>query len=395
MKSQTDDFPSTDLTRRAVIHRAGVAILMSAGSPLLAACGASTSPERSATDAKGEIGGDVDFLSWEAYDLPAETKAWRKANDVRFRSTYIGTHNDIQAKLRSSGAAAYDVVSYAQGFSELYRKLEIATPLDEAKLPNLDGVDPFFNDSETAKRFWVVDGTRYGVPFTWGTTTCDYNPSETDEPKSWLDLLEPEFKGKLGWVPEAVAAFVLGGRILGFDVPYYRQEEFQEVADLLRRFRGQIRGFATSYGDLTNQFVSGEIVAAFSGWAAVGLFAKAKDVTIKSTVPSEGSFSFCDSFAIPSTADNRETVLAWINESLAPSVQAATAETLSAGVVVPAAIPMLSKAVRSVYPGAYDDLAGHFEETPLYPFPPLEDQGDGIVTHPEWLKEFAKIQAGH
>jgi spermidine/putrescine transport system substrate-binding protein len=382
------------------LRRAGATIVtLGVGSPLLAACGSDT--EDTAPESSGgggaeaaKVGGNVDYLAWEGYDLPDPMKPWNRENNVKFRSTYIGTHDDIQAKMKSGGAADYDLITYYHGFYDLYRKLDILGEIDESKIPNLEGVDPYFKDSEIATRFWVVDGKRYGVPFTWGSTTLDYRPDKIDQPESWMDLLKPEFKDKIGWVPDATAAFVLGGIILGFDVPNYTQEQFKEIAALLRRFRGQARGFAPSFGDLTNQFVSGDIVASFAGWAAVGSFAKEKNVTVKSIVPSEGSYSFCDAFAIPPDADNAETVHAWINEALSPKVQAETAEYLSAGVVVPAAVDQMSKTVKAIYPDAYDDVAAHFEDLPLYPNPPIEST-DGVVTRDEWLKEWTEFQAGN
>jgi spermidine/putrescine transport system substrate-binding protein len=395
-----DDFLRAETTRRALLRRAGATIVtLGVGSPLLAACGSDTedtAPEGSGGSGGGpaEVGGSVDYLAWEGYDLPEPMKPWNRENDVKFRSTYIGTHDDIQAKLKSGGSADYDLITYYQGFVDLYRKLDILAEIDESKIPNLSNVDPFFTASDTASRFWIVDGKRYGVPFTWGSQTLDYRPDKIDQPESWMDLLKPEFKGKVGWVPDATAAFTIGGIILGYDVPNYTQEQFKEVAALLRRFRAQARNFAPSFGDLANQFASGDIVASFAGWAAVGSFAKEKDVVVKSIVPDEGSFSFCDAFAIPPEADNADTVHAWINQALSPEVQAQTADSLSAGIVVPTAQADISKAVRAIYPDAYDDLSAHFENVPLYPNAPIEST-EGIATRDDWAKEWGEIQAGN
>jgi spermidine/putrescine transport system substrate-binding protein len=361
---------------------------MTAGvaSPLLAACTASTrAPGHSG------VGGAVDFLSWEGYDLPKETKAWRSAHNVKFNSTYISTHDDIQAKLKSGAKVGYDLITYYQGFYDLYRRLDILSPIDESKIPNLKLLDPYFRDSDVVKQFWVVDGKRWGVPFTWGTTTCDYRPDKTDPPESWLDVLKSKYKGKVGWNGDATGAFTLAGRILGFDIPNYTRKEFKEAAALLRRFRDQTPGMATSFGDLTNQFVSGDVVIDFTGWAALGAFAKPKGVKIESVIPKEGSYSFCDAFAIPTTVDNPDTVHAWINEALRPKVQAASAEALSAGVVVKEAEKLVPEATRAIYPDAYSKgVAAHMSEAPPYGAP----SEDNPVTKKDWISEFAKIQSG-
>jgi spermidine/putrescine transport system substrate-binding protein len=381
------------LSRRELLRRGGVAVVtVGVGPALLAACGGEDE-EPTATGAPAEqaqIGGPVDYLSWEGYDLPNETKAWRQENDVTFRTTYIGTHDDIQAKLKAGAATSYDLITYYQGFIDLYRTLEILTPLDESKIPNLANMYPFFREGEASDRFWKVDGERWGVPWTWGTTTLDYRADQIDPPESWFDLLEPEFKGKVGWVPDASGAFTLAGHILDFDVPNYTPDQFEECKTLLRRFREQIRGFAPSFGDLANQFSTGEIVASFIGWAAVGVFA-GPDANVESTIPSEGSYSFCDSYAIPPTADNVETVHAFINEALSAEVQAMQAESLSAGVVTPDAVPLMPENVAALYP--YDTLEEHLTIAPFYPLAPVEEEGE-IVTREEWLAEWEKIQAG-
>ncbi|MGH3729128.1 MAG: ABC transporter substrate-binding protein [Micromonosporaceae bacterium] len=384
-RSQKPARPDHD--RRQFLRRAG-GLVVAAGvaSPLLGACTASTR-----TGGRSGVGGTIEFLSWEGYDLPKATKAWRTEHDVKFNSTYISTHDDIQAKLKSGARISYDITTYYQGFYDLYRRLEILGEIDESKIPNLKLLDPYFQDSPVAKQFWTVDGKRWGVPFTWGTTTCDYRPDKTDPPESWLDLLKSKYKGKVGWSADATGAFTLAGCILGFDIPDYTKKEFKEAAALLRKFRDQTNGMASSFGDLTNQFVSGDVIVDFAGWAALGAFAKPKGVTIESVVPKEGSYSFCDALAIPSTVDNPDTAHAWINEALRPEVQAKSAESLSAGVVVSDAAELVPKATQAIYPDVYTDgVAAHMSKAPPYGAP----SEDNPVTKKDWISEFARIQSG-
>jgi spermidine/putrescine transport system substrate-binding protein len=375
------------LTRSEFLRRGGlVVVAIGAGPAFLAGCGAE--------EAAPEVGGTIDYLSWEGYDLKGvePMDEWRKANAIELRSSYVGTHDDIQAKLKAGAPADYDLITYYQGFIDLYRKLEILTPIDEGQVPNIERMFPFFREGEASDRFWKIDGVRWGVPFTWGTTTLDYRSDRIDPPESWFDLLEPEFKGKVGWVPDATAAFVQAGVLLGFDVPNYTPAQFEECGKLLRRFRAQIRGFAPTFGDLASQFVAGEIVASFNGWAAVGVFARQKGVkTVKSTIPKEGSFSFCDSYAIPPTVNNVDTVHAFINQALTPEVQAAQAEFLSAGIVTPDAEPLLSEEVAKLYP--LDRLEEHLELAPFFPNAPVE-KVDDTVTRGDWMAEWLRIQAG-
>lgn len=387
------------MTRRQLLGRGGALLLAAGFGPaVLSACG--VTPEevgQGQGKATGGIGGPVDFLSWEGYDM-ADSKTmskWRQENGVEVRPTYIGVHDDIQAKLKSGSTTSYDLISYFQGYVEQYGpdNLDILTTLDDGKIGNIDQLFPIFKEGATSEQFWKVDGKRYGVPIFWSATTLDYRTDLKDAPTSWRDLLEPEFKGKVGWVPDANAAYNIGGLMLGLTPPRYTREEFHEISALLRKMRGQTRGFAPSFGDLSNQLVSGEVIATFAGWAAIGVGAKGKGVEINSIVPEEGSYTSVDAFAVPPTADNAETVHAFINEALTPKVQAEAAESLASGIVNPAAVELMSEEARNIYP--YDDLDAFFEKTPMYPFPPLdEESAGGSVTRDEWLDEWSKIQAG-
>ena len=54
--------------------------------------------------------------------------------------------------------------------------------------------------------------------------------------------------------------------------------------------------------------------------------------TVKTAVPEEGGFTFCDAYAIPSTVDNVDTAHAWVNLSIDPQVNAENAVYLVAAV---------------------------------------------------------------
>ncbi len=66
-------------------------------------------------------------------------------------------------------------------------------------------------------------------------------------------------------------------------------------------------------------------------------------------------------------------------------------ETEEAAVTLELAIPLLDEATRAIFP--YDNLDEIFEIAPVGGFPPLEDQGDGIVTYNGWLEAWERVRA--
>jgi len=365
---------------------------------LFAACGDDgTADNTTATtgggggDAGGALG-DLNYLSWEGYDIPvASIEAFKAGRSLTVNATYIGNHDDIQAKIKAGGAAAgYDLITYYQGYKKLYTELEILTKLDESKIPNLAGLLPFWASNEGG--FWVDDdGSRTGVPFTWGSIGLTYNSAEVDELPSWYDLLDPKLTGKVAMVDDPAGNLALASKILGLQSGALPKDKLGDVISFLEQMVAQTNGIAPSFGDMTTQLVSGEVIAVFHGWSAMNNFAAEQGLTtIKTNLPKEGSHSFCDAYAIPSTAKNPNAALAWINQSLDPVTNAEAATYLVGGVTVAAAVDKLDEVTRGLYP--YDDLESLLEKAPLASLPPVES--DDFVTFSEWQDAWAQLKAG-
>ncbi len=89
------------ISRLTLLRRGGAAALGLGLMPtVLAACGGSDDGGGEAPQASGTI----DYLSWTGYDIPDPMKAWKMANKVTVKPTYIGNHDDIQAKIKAGGA---------------------------------------------------------------------------------------------------------------------------------------------------------------------------------------------------------------------------------------------------------------------------------------------------
>jgi spermidine/putrescine transport system substrate-binding protein len=405
------------LSRRDLLRRSGIAVVTLGAAPtLLAACGggdeeeaatsaapATTAPATTApaTSAAAETGaetvaaeapaasGTIDFLSWEGYDIPGALESWKAENGVEVNATYIGNHNDIQAKIKAGGTG-YDIITYYQGYKPLYTELGILEPLDEAKLPNLSGMFPFFGGDY--KNFWVdADGTRTGVPWTWGALGLTYDSAAIDAPTSYDVMFEPSMKGKITIIGDPIGAFTQTGHILGFDVSTMTDDQFAQAQDYLKQIVAQSRSVSPSYGDATSLLVAGDVVLVYEGWASMNEFARSagKD-TVLTVIPSEGGYSYCDSWAIPTGADNPDTAYSWINTSLDPAVNAKANTDLVAGVTVEAAVAELPPEIAELYD--YTNIDATFEVAPLYANPPVES--DEYVTIDRVFEAWDEIAAG-
>jgi putative spermidine/putrescine transport system substrate-binding protein/spermidine/putrescine transport system substrate-binding protein len=352
----------SELTRRALLRRCGVAAVAAGWAPSVFAASAGV-PEAS---------GVIHFMSWEGYDFPEQMAAWKQAHGVEVQATYMGSHDDIQAKILGGGGEGLDLITYGSSYKELYGSLKILTPIDETKIPNLKNLLPFF--ASNVQNIWVdADGTRTGVPADWGAIGISYDSAVVKEaPTSYDILFDPKYKGKVGMPDDPLGAYGQAARVLGLDSSKMTEDDFKTVTDWLKDLARQTKGISPSYGDVSTRFIAGDIVLSFMGWAAYKSFgAAAGKHTIETVWPQQGGgLSFSNAWAIPPGADNVDTVHAWINETLRPEVNAATATFLVGGVVVEGAAERLDPVIAALYP--YDRLEEFFALAPLQQDPPLE-----------------------
>lgn len=386
------------LSRRALLRRGGGALLGLGMLPtLLAACGGDDDGGGDA--AAPAASGTIDYLSWEGYDVPDPMKAWKQANSVTVKPTYIDNHDVIQTKIKAGGGS-YDLITYYQGYKDLYTELDILTSIDTDKIPNIDNLFPVFREADK-RHLWIEDdGDWTGVPWTWGSIGITWDDKTLPGGlSSWYDLLDPKFKGKVGVINDPLGAFTLTAHILDKDPARLPKAEYAEIEDFLKKILGQTRSVAASFPDMTNQLVAGDIVVCYQGWAYQNyLAAQAGNKTVKTVTPEEGSFSFCDLYAIPSTTDNADASHAWINQALDAETNARIAEFLVAAVTVEKSADLINAETKALYP--YDDLelgdstgerlAALFEKAPFYGNPPIES--DEFVTFGEMSEKWEEIK---
>ncbi len=385
------------LSRRMLLRRGGAAALGLGLMPtLLAACGGG---DDGGDAVAPEASGTIDYLSWTGYDIPDPMKAWKTQNSVDVKPTYIGNHDDIQAKIKAGGGS-YDLITYYQGYKDLYTELDILSTIDTDKIPNVEGLFPVFKEADSRNLWIEEDGDWTGVPWTWGSIGITWDDKTLPGGlSSWYDLLDAKFKGKVAMVNDPLGAFTLTAHILGKDPSALPKAEYAEIEDFLKKMVGQAKTVSPGFPEMTKALVDGEAVVCYQGWAYQNyLAAQAGSTTVKTKTPTEGAFSFCDVYAIPQTTDNADTAHAWINQALDPVANARIAEYLVAAVTVEASATEINADTKALYP--YDDLelgdtTGDrlnklFELAPFYGNPPVES--DEFVTFSEMSEKWEEIK---
>jgi spermidine/putrescine-binding protein len=379
-------------SRRQVL--AGGLTLGAAGAavPLLSACGSSSG---SGNGGSSSIAGTIDFLSWVAYDLrfPAMNN-WRTQHHINMTSTYISDYPEIPAKLSSPATRGlYNLATYGAQYGQTWKELGILSPLDMSKIPNYTDSLPYFKSGPTWAQSWHFDGQQWGIPFTWSYATTNYNAAKIAPPTTTADFLKPELTKKFALNNDYQGEILLAAQALKIanQKGLFTHAQLNQIVDYLKALAKNALLVAPSNGDIANLFASGEIVACVDGFLGMQQLVAAKGVkTIKSVVPAEGSFSFVDSYFIPAGAKDTDSAYAFINEALAPPMQAQESGYLQAGVTTQKGVASLSAANRAAYqPSNVETL---FKQAPLFDLPPTSPP-KGYASDADWQAAWESVQA--
>lgn len=376
------------LSRRQFVTRASGALIVTSFGPLLAACGGGDGGDEEGGGAEEDIGGTLNMVIWDGYDDKEATGPFRKRYDVTVAPTYIGNNEEIFTKLRAGGTGSVDAVTPYNGYISVLFDADLLVPLDYSRLPNTaDYIERF------DKPDWnTFDGETYSAPFLWGTDPMMYNAKFIkDPPESWMDVMNPDYKGKVVMVDDTYGQIVVWSKVLGHEPPDLTPEQLDEVIDFLIEVKTeQARTFAASWGDVADIMARGDAWIATGGWEAITNFAAAKGGDVRWTHPKEGDFAWTDSWCIPKEAPNEPTAYAWIDWILGTEAQPILCKNLSGGTVNEKAIDLLDRKTKSIFP--YDDLTPVFEKAPYYDMPPLEPT-EGIATLDDWNKAWERLKA--
>jgi spermidine/putrescine transport system substrate-binding protein len=381
------------LTRRRLL-RGGLAIGGGAlALPLLGACGSSGSAAATQSSG-GSIAGTIDFISYVAYDLkfPLMNK-WRSSHGINLKSTYISDQSTVTAKLTSpAGRGLYNLSSYSAQYGPFYKKLGILTPLDMSKIPNYANSMPFFKSGKIWSEYWHFNGQQWGIPFTWGYDSINYDSAKVKPITRTNDFLQPALKNKFAIADDMLGMILMSAQALGIANPQglFTKNQLNQIVAFLTKMKKNARTIASGFGDIVNLYASGEIVANISGFPGMQVLVAQKGInSVRSALPEEGSLSYCDTYFIPAGGNDTDSVYAFINECLTPPMQAQEAGYLQAGVTTVKGAAAVTAPNRVYVP--YNDVQSLFVKAPLFglPFSPPA----GYASFSDWNNAWESVKA--
>jgi len=249
----------------------------------------------------------LNLLVWEGYADPSFVKAFEDQNHCKVSASYMGSSDELVAKLRGGSAGNYDVISPSSDVATMIATTGLAAPLDLTRLPSYSQLSPQLTSLPLVR----AKGEVFGVPFMWGPDPMIYNATAFPRPPdSWNVMWDPKLKGKVS-VWDDLSTVYMAAQVLGYDKPdpsrlyTLSDEELEAVKKKLIELKPNIRKMWSTGGELTNLFQNHEVVVAM-GWPLMTNQLRKSNFPIGETIPKENTTGWIDHLMITAGSDNKD-----------------------------------------------------------------------------------------
>ena len=269
------------------------------------------------------IGGELNFMVWEGYTDTLFTAPFERACGVKVTATYMGSSDDLVAKLRAGGAQTVDLISPSSDAVTEIVQAGLASPLDLTRIPSYAELSPSVRALPLAKK----DGQTYGLPWAFGPNPLIYDTTKVrPTPASWSVLWEPAYRGKIS-LQDDIATLYMVAQYLGLDDPSDKSKLYNlSDADLAKvkakmlELRPGVRKYWATAGDLTQLFQSGEVILG-EGWPLMTHQLRLAKFPAGEVIPKEGTTAWADHWVLTSGAQNLDAAYAWLEYAAQPFTQ--------------------------------------------------------------------------
>ncbi|MGH9714665.1 MAG: ABC transporter substrate-binding protein [Candidatus Acidiferrales bacterium] len=269
----------------------------------------------------------LSLLVWEGYADPSFVRVFEESHNCKVSASYMGSSDELVAKLRDGSASNYDVISPSSDVATMIASSGLAAPLDLSKLPSYTQL------SERLRSLPLVrmNDKVYGVPFTWGPNPLLYDTKAfPTAPDSWGVLWEPKLKGKVS-VWDELSTLYMAAQLLGYDKPdpshlyNLSDAELENVKKKLLELKPNIRKIWTTGAELTNLFENHEVVAAM-GWPLMTNQLREENYPIGEVMPKENTTGWIDHLMITAASEHKELATQFLESMIEAKTQKAVTD---------------------------------------------------------------------
>jgi len=249
----------------------------------------------------------LNLLVWEGYADSSFVRGFEEQNHCKVSASYMGSSDELVAKLRGGSAGNYDVISPSSDVATSIATSGLAEPLDLSRIPSYQQLSPQLTSLPLVR----TNGKVFGVPFMWGPNPMIYDTIAFPQPPdSWNVFWDPKYRGKIS-VWDDLSTVYMAAQVLGYDQPDPTQlynlsdEQLEAVKKKLLELKPNIRKMWSTGGELTNLFQNHEIIAAM-GWPLMTNQLRKSNFPVGEVIPRENTTGWIDHLMITSGSENKD-----------------------------------------------------------------------------------------
>jgi spermidine/putrescine transport system substrate-binding protein len=325
-----------------------VAAIAAAVAMLVAGCGGSTNTAQGGGGSSTAGGGakTLNLLAWEGYTEPQWVKPFEQQNHVKVNISYVGSDDELFAKVRGGGGKTFDLVATNRANLGPLSQAGLIVPLDESRLQHFKQVYPQLANAGTR-----VGGKLYAAPYVWGSIPLMYSAKAfPTPPNSWGAVFNPSAQtcGKVLLAEDAGTAISTAALYLGIKQVYQLSDaQLKQVKQVLMKARKCSKAFYSGFGDAANYFASGDVTVGLSLGSLITKLAAEKGAKVNEVIPKEGALGWMDTWAITKGGSSKlDLAYKWINYAESPEVQAEVSKKTSLAPTVQGASDKLDPALK-------------------------------------------------
>jgi spermidine/putrescine transport system substrate-binding protein len=325
------------LTRRQLLETAAKVGPLAALAPILAACGASATPQPSVAPSVAASPssppsappsvepsveptpvpspeGELNVYNWDAYIGEKTVKEFEDKTGIKVNYDKFPDASTMIAKIRSDGkGAGYDIAYPTSVEVPSLLADGIIQPLKLDLIPNAVNLGAEWSDPG------YDPGNANSMPYMWWTTGFCWDGDEiADELDSWAALWDPAYGGKLSMLDDIREVFAVAAFRLGLDPNTTSEADLDQMVALLEEQKPLVRTYTT---DDIGVMAGGQAIIAHA-WSG-DVYQMFEDVpNVRYVIPKEGAVRGSDTMVVLSGAPHPIAANLWIDFNLDAHVSA-------------------------------------------------------------------------
>jgi len=287
---------------------------------LLTACGGGTAVAEIATDAPKVtssgyacpdpefpmevISTELNLFVWTEY-IPVEMiECFEQVYGVKVNRDEYSSDEDLYDGI-SGGGSKYDLILPSDYITARIASEGLLQELDHTKLPALKNFNPNYLDFE------FDPGNRYTIPYLVGTDAIVVNTDAVQNvPRSWVDLWNPEYAGRLVFLDDSRAVIGITLLALGYDMNTTDPAQLEKARGKLIELVPNIKLFDSD--SPKTALLAGAVDLGMT-WTGEAFIAQQGNPDINFVFPIEGVVLWQDNWALLKDAQHPDAAYAWLN----------------------------------------------------------------------------------